>query len=104
MPLVGASAGISGVIAYYAITFPQVRLGFLWRFYFYFRWFRIPAWAALILFVLVQLLGVWLQTRGFSNVSALGHLGGLAVGVAAAVAVHFSRARARAATLGNRIR
>ena len=102
MPLVGASAGISGVIAYYAITFPQVRLGFLWRYYFWFRWIRIPAWGALILFVLLQLVVAWLQVKGFSNVSALGHLGGLAVGIAAAVAVHLSRARARAAVLANR--
>ena len=93
MPLVGASAGISGVLAYYAITFPHVRLGFLWRCYYWFRWVRIPAWSALVLFILLQLGIAWLQVKGFSDVSALGHLGGLAVGVAAAVAVHLSRAR-----------
>ena len=102
MPLVGASGGISGVIAYYAIAFPQVRLGFLWRFWLWFRWFRIPAWSALILFILLQLVGAGLQVHGFSDVSALGHLGGLAVGIAAAAAVHFSRARARAVLLANR--
>jgi membrane associated rhomboid family serine protease len=102
MPLVGASAGISGVLAYYAIIFPNVRLGFLWRIYFAFRWFRIPAWGALVLFVGLQLLIAFLQIRGFSNVSALGHLGGLAVGIAAGAAVRISRAQSRAALAVNR--
>jgi membrane associated rhomboid family serine protease len=97
VPLVGASAGISAVLAYYAITFPNVRLGFLWRIYIAFKWVRIPAWSALVIFVLFQLGMAWFQVMGVSNVSALGHLGGLAVGIAAAAAAHFSHTRARAA-------
>jgi membrane associated rhomboid family serine protease len=101
VPLVGASAGISGVLAYSAITFPNVRLGFLWRFDLRFRWIRIPAWRALILFVLLQLGIAWLQVKGFGSVSALGHLGGLAVGIAAAVAVYLYHTRARSLLLAN---
>ena len=83
LPLIGASGGISGVIVYYALAFPQARLGFLlwfgWRIR-SLRWLRIPAWVVLIGWVLVQLLGAAQQVSGFTNVSALGHLGGAAVG------------------------
>jgi len=76
VPCVGASGGISGVIAYYALKFPQVRLGFmLWL-----RWFRMPAWFMFILWIGMQTFGAWQQHMGVSNVSALAHLGGAAVG------------------------
>jgi membrane associated rhomboid family serine protease len=79
-----------------------VRLGFLWRYYFWFRWIRIPAWGALILLILLQLVMALLQVKGFSTVSALGHLGGLVVGVAAAAAVYLGHMRARSILLANR--
>lgn len=85
IPCVGASAGISGVIAYYAISFPKVRLAFMFRYFVYFRWFRIPAIWALALYVLMQLIGSYYQINGFGNVSYLGHTGGLLVGVVAAL-------------------
>jgi membrane associated rhomboid family serine protease/Zn-finger nucleic acid-binding protein len=81
IPVVGASGGISGLICFYALQFPRARLGFLWRFYWYFRWLQVPAWGALILWVGLQALGVLEQISGFSNVSAAAHLGGAAVGL-----------------------
>ena len=101
VPCVGASAGISGVIAYYAIAFPNVRLGFLFRYFFYFRWFRMPAYVALILFVLVQSLGAWFQIKGFSHVSYLAHIGGLSVGMATGLALYLCRRRSTRAALGD---
>lgn len=90
--LVGASAGISGVIAYYAIVFPRAKVGMFLRFGLIpIYWFRISVVTALVLYVLVQLLGAWMQINGFTNVSALGHLGGLAVGVAAGIAARIYR-------------
>jgi membrane associated rhomboid family serine protease/Zn-finger nucleic acid-binding protein len=78
-PCVGASGGISGVITFYALQYPHARLGFLLRFY----WIRIPAWGALLLWVVLQCFGVLQQLAGFSNVSALAHLGGAAAGFGA---------------------
>jgi len=76
MPCVGASAGIAGVIACYAVVFPYARIGlFIW-----FRWLAIPAFVALVLYVGMQSLGTWRQVGGFSHVSYLAHLGGLATG------------------------
>ena len=82
LPLVGASAGISGVIAYYAVAFPRTRLGIL---FFFFWWIRLPALAMLLLYGILQILGAYGQISGFGGVSNLGHLGGLAIGVLAAL-------------------
>jgi len=67
IPCVGASGGISGVIAFYALAFPHAKLGLLIRFWLYFRWLWLPAWGAFVLWLLLQLLA---------------HLGGAAVGMA----------------------
>jgi len=79
LPLIGASGGISGVIVFYALKFPRARLGFLVLF----RWIHFPAYFALILWGLLQFVGVANQLAGMSNVSALAHLGGAAIGFAA---------------------
>jgi len=76
LPCVGASGGISGVIAYYAFKFPRVRLGFLW---YYVSWVRIPAVAAFVLWVALQ---VWGVTTAGSGVAHGAHLGGAIVGLA----------------------
>jgi membrane associated rhomboid family serine protease len=83
LPCVGASGGISGVVTYYALRFPRVRLGFLFRYWLYFRWIHLPACAYLLLWFLMQLLFVVEEQAGVSNIAALAHLGGAAVGVAA---------------------
>ena len=81
IPCVGASGGISGVIAFYALKFPRARLGIMFRYFFRFRWFFMPAYVAMILWLLLQFLLVGFQIAGTSNVSALAHLGGAAVGL-----------------------
>ncbi len=86
LPLVGASAGISSVIAYYGVMFPNARIGIMWRLLVVVGpWLRLPAFGALVLFVIVQLAGTVWQVYGFSEVSYLGHLGGIVVGLAAAL-------------------
>ncbi len=82
IPSIGASGGISGVITFYALQFPRVRLEFLvqWGLAF-FNWIRMPAWFALILWILLQSLGALKQAAGVSSVSAAAHLGGAAVGL-----------------------
>lgn len=82
IPLIGASGGISGVIVYYALAFPRARLAIFIFFWWYFRWLRVPAWTYFGFWVLVQILGAVAQRKGVTHVSAFGHLGGAAVGVA----------------------
>ena len=78
---VGASGGISGVIAFYALRFPKARLGIMLRYFILFRWFYMPAWFAFILWLLLQSAMAFVQVTGSGNVSALAHLGGAAAGV-----------------------
>lgn len=80
IPCIGASGGISGIITFYALRFPRARIGFLARAYVYVRWIHMPAYAMLLVWVVIQLLGVETQMSGFSNISSLAHLGGAGAG------------------------
>jgi membrane associated rhomboid family serine protease len=83
-PCIGASGGIAGVITFYALNFPRVRLGFLMRWGFvWFRWIRLPTWLVFVLWIFFQLIGALEQKAGMSSVSSVAHLGGAAVGVIA---------------------
>ena len=82
-PCVGASGGISGVLVFYALQFPNARLGFMFNYWFVFRWVHVPAWFALIAWLLLQMLVAHRQLAGMSDVSALAHLGGAGVGLIA---------------------
>lgn len=75
LPCVGASGGISGVIAYYALRFPRMRLGLL---FFFVYWLRLSALTCLILWVVLQLIGASFAADG---VAYTAHLGGALVGL-----------------------
>jgi membrane associated rhomboid family serine protease/Zn-finger nucleic acid-binding protein len=84
IPCIGASGGIAGVITFYALNFPRMRLAFLMRWGFvWFHWIRLPAWFVFVLWILFQLIGTLEQKAGMSSVSSAAHLGGAAVGVLA---------------------
>jgi membrane associated rhomboid family serine protease/Zn-finger nucleic acid-binding protein len=83
IPCGGASGGISGVIMFYALQFPQARIGLTLRLGFYFRWFSMSAVTALALWLLLQLVGAYLQFHGAGTVSSLCHLGGALAGLGA---------------------
>jgi membrane associated rhomboid family serine protease/Zn-finger nucleic acid-binding protein len=83
IPCIGASGGIAGIITFYALSFPETKIGFLWRYFFYFHWIRLPAWFVFVLWILFQIIGAYEQNIGISSVSSFAHLGGGAVGVIA---------------------
>lgn len=78
--LVGASGGIAGLRVLYGLRFVQARLGVV----IWFRWFTLPAWGYIVLWVGTQLLGTFasLAMPG-GGVAYLAHLGGALVGGAA---------------------
>jgi membrane associated rhomboid family serine protease/Zn-finger nucleic acid-binding protein len=83
-PCIGASGGIAGVITFYALNFPRMRLAFLWRLGFvWYRWIRLDAWFVFVLWILFQIIGTFEQRAGMSSISSAAHLGGAAVGVLA---------------------
>ncbi len=82
IPCVGASGGISGVIAFYALRFPKTRLSMMF-------WFIKPFWFSMSA---IWLFGLWIfmqvvisgqQITGVSNISGGAHLGGAFVGFVA---------------------
>ncbi len=77
IPCIGASGGIAGIMAYYCLRFPKASVGMIW----WFRWIRIPVGFMLAIWIIFQILGANRQIAGFSNVSALAHLGGAFIGI-----------------------
>lgn len=78
VPLIGASGGISGLLAFYALKFPHARLGLL----VFYRWVNIPSWGAFALWIAFQLWGAYQQLEHVGNVASLAHLGGVVAGLA----------------------
>ena len=81
LPAIGASGGISGILAYYAFKFPHMRLGLLFRFSFFIRWIQLPAWTIFAFWILLQIYGAWIQLFAHGNIASLAHLGGVIPGV-----------------------
>ena len=63
------------------LKYPRVKLGFYFWVMLRPFWIRLSAISFLMFWLFFQFLGVWLQLQGFSNVAALAHLGGAALGV-----------------------
>lgn len=79
IPCIGASGGISAIIAFYAMRFPDSRISLL-MFYYPGAWLRLKACWMFALWLLMQAVIFWLQMRGESNISAAAHLGGALIG------------------------
>lgn len=83
VPVIGASGGISGILAFYAFAFPRSKVGLTHFWYLAYtdgRWVCLPVWMIFVGWLILQFIGVWQQLVGWSNVSALAHLGGAAAG------------------------
>jgi membrane associated rhomboid family serine protease/Zn-finger nucleic acid-binding protein len=77
LPTIGASGGISGIIALYALAFPHARLGLFMRY----TWVNFSARTGFVIWVAFQILGMLRQLHGSGSVSSLAHLGGCLIGV-----------------------
>ncbi len=86
VPTVGASGAISGVMGAYLVLFPRVRIREFFYFLIFFKVFRMPAWAVLIWWFGLQLLGGLPQILSPSpdlagGVAVWAHIGGFLTGV-----------------------
>lgn len=79
-PCIGASGGISGVMAFYALSFPRARIAVLLIYFFRGGWLRLGAIWMFGLWLLMQLLIIFQQANGMSSVSGAAHLGGALAG------------------------
>lgn len=83
LPCVGASGGISGVIAFYALRFPKNQMAVMFWFFFKTYWWRISAIWMFGIWVVLQFVIAGQQMIGISNISGGAHLGGALVGIVA---------------------
>ena len=78
---VGASGGISGLIAFYALMSPYAKIRILFSDISFLKWIQIRAWAAFMLWMVLQFWGLYRQSTGPYHVVVSAHLGGIAAGV-----------------------
>ena len=83
VPMVGASGAISGVMGAYLVLFPRVRVFTMIPLGFFMQTFALPAWAMLVYWMALQLLGVFTRIGGGQQggVAFWAHLGGFVAGV-----------------------
>ncbi|HEY8278145.1 MAG TPA: rhomboid family intramembrane serine protease [Bdellovibrionota bacterium] len=84
-PCIGASGGVSGLMAYYMVRFPYRRF----RLMFLMQIFSVRASLIVGFFFFKDLIGAVMQMKGIGHVSHLSHLGGAAVGVAVAAFISY---------------
>ena len=77
IPLVGASGGVAAIILYYGLVFPRGRLRML-RFPFF---FDLKVSGALVLWVIVQVIGAFVQATRGTQIGYVAHLGGALAGL-----------------------
>ena len=94
-PALRVLTGIFGVMAYYVVSFPRARFAYFFPVVRHFRllgwidraahsgWACVPAWLLFVFYAIYQLVTAWQQIYGYTNISALAHLGGIAVGLTA---------------------
>ena len=83
VPMVGASGAISGVMGAYLVLYPRARVFTLVPLGFFITSIALPAWAMLIYWMVLQLLGGFTRigAGGEGGVAFWAHVGGFAAGV-----------------------
>jgi membrane associated rhomboid family serine protease len=87
VPTVGASGAISGVMGAYLLLYPKVRVHMLFFFLIFFKVLPIPAWAVLLYWFFLQVLGGLpalssVRPDVSSGVAFWAHVGGFVAGLA----------------------
>jgi membrane associated rhomboid family serine protease len=80
VPMVGASGAISGVMGAYLILYPRVKVYTIVPLGFFATTFALPAWAMLIYWALLQIVGGF--GGGEGGVAFWAHVGGFVAGMA----------------------
>jgi membrane associated rhomboid family serine protease len=86
VPTVGASGAIAGLLGAYLVLYPRAKVKYLFIFVIFFKVFRIPAWAALLWWFVMQVLtGLpalnQVDPEISGGVAVWAHVGGFVAGV-----------------------
>jgi membrane associated rhomboid family serine protease len=85
LPMVGASGAISGVMGAYLVLYPRVRVNMLFILFIFIQIWPIPAWAVLLWWFAVQVIGGLPQLMSVEAVSGgvafWAHVGGFVAGL-----------------------
>jgi membrane associated rhomboid family serine protease len=86
-PTIGASGAISGVVGAYLVFFPKSKIKFVIVLVIFLRYFTLPAWGVIPMWLGSQILLAWHQYNGIAKdeqmtVAVFAHLGGFAFGFA----------------------
>ena len=88
VPMVGASAAISGVLGAYLVLHPRARVKML----IWFQFVRIPAWFYLLIWIGLQVLSqTQSQETSGAGVAYFAHIGGFVMGILLAILLPRSR-------------
>ena len=82
IPMVGASGAISGVMGAYLLLYPKVKVYTMVPLGFFMTSFALPAWAMLIYWMLLQVVGGLGQGAGNGGTAFFAHIGGFIAGLA----------------------
>jgi membrane associated rhomboid family serine protease/Zn-finger nucleic acid-binding protein len=93
IPVVGASAGVFGILAYYMLRFPRAKVGVVYLVFFRPYWLRWSAGALFFFKIAWELISIWLLGKGSPSggIAHAAHVGGALFGAAAAVYVNKKR-------------
>lgn len=95
-PLVGASGAIAGAMGAFVVVFARARIEWMWIWWMKIRRFHTPAYVALPLWFVAQLVQIVLETSaGGGGVAYSAHVGGFLFGVVAAGGMKLSGAEAK---------
>ena len=77
LPLIGASASVSGVLGAYLFLFPKARVSTLFFIFFFIQIIKIPAIVFIVLWFIIQIINV----PSGESVAYLAHIGGFLTGI-----------------------
>lgn len=83
IPMIGASAAVSGIITFYCFTFPNRKISWVTHYLFIFLKFEFKAWQVFPICLLFQFLLSFLRVDGVSYISSHAYLGGAIFGIVA---------------------
>ncbi|MFC1898682.1 rhomboid family intramembrane serine protease [Candidatus Cloacimonadota bacterium] len=81
IPLIGISGAVSGVMAFYTVMFPKKKIAWVGLIFFRFIKISMRVWVYFLIWMLLQIFVILQQVNGGGDVSGLGHLGGVLVGM-----------------------